>query len=250
MFRGAALFLCQDLPTFEELKTKIKNGKVPNKIVDKNNDRERDLPSRIRDITSKQGKIIGVVEYFFQARVSKQIKFSDIYSTHAFILYPNKNVLAILGTSVNATSVKNILTKLIDKSQSRVQYFTNFEISPEAMFKIAKKIRNSSTKNWCDRTRMSHMAQRYQEHTFTDYSDGRGNCVMDNSRFQIEFDNCTGFSPIIKYFKCPNLDPDLSSKPKTMKFKHEGEISTSRSYNFEHWDYFLFNLIIPIVNRQ
>ena len=250
MFRGATLFLCQDLPTFETLKTKIKNGKVSNKTVDKNNDRERDLPSRIRNTTTKQGKIIGVVDYFFQARVSKQIKYSDIFSTHAFILYPDKNILAILGPSLNANSVKNIITKLIDSSQSQVQYFVNFEISPKAMLKIAKKVRSSYSKNWCDRTRMSHTAQRLDGHTFTDYSDGPGNCVMDNPKFQRAFDNCTGFSPIIKFFKCVNLDPDLTSKSKTIKFKHEGEISTSRSYNYEYWDYFLFDLIIPVVNAQ
>jgi len=247
LFRGATLYSCEDLPSRSILSDKITNKRVPNNIIDKNTRRERNLPSRLRDVTTYHRRIIGVIDYYFQARVSRQVDYADIFSTNVFILSPSDNILVILAKSNDASNVKNIITKVIDDTQSEVQYFTLLEITTDQMRELAMRVRNSHENNWCDRPRFSHEAGRYHGHVFHDYSNGVGECVLDSAEFEDEFPNATGLSPIIKYFQCENLDPIESARPKTMRFKHEGQISTSASYNFEHWDYFLFDLVLPII---
>lgn len=239
-----------DLPSRSILSDKFTNKRIRNIITDKNTGRERNLPSRLRDVTTRHRRIIGVIDYYFQVRASRQLDYADIYSTNAFILSTSDNILVILSRSTDLDNVKNIITKIIDDTQSEVQFFAPLEIMPERMREIAFRIRNSNGNNWCDRPRFSHEALRYRNHVFSDYSDGVGECVMDSSEFIDEFPNATGFSPIIKYFTCDNLDPSESTRPKTMRFKHEGQISTSQSYNFEHWDHFLFDLVLPIIRGQ
>ena len=121
------------------------------------------------------------------------------------------------------------------------------EIAPEPMRAIAIRVRDSHSSNWCDRPRFSHTAKKYRGHVFSDYSDGDHQCVLESAEFADEFPNATGLSPVIKYYTCEMLDPEQSTTPKTMKFKTEGQISTSRPYNLEHWDHFLFDLVIPMV---
>lgn len=252
MFQGATLYECQDLPPKTTLKDKFKNGKIKNIIIDKNTKKERNLPSELREVTtSKHGRILGVVDYYYQDRVSKHHKFSDDYMTSVFILSPDDDILVILGRSDIAVYVKNLITKIIDGTQTRVQHFSNLEIPPDPMEKIARRVSNSYEKNWCDRPRITHGAQRYKKrYAFHDYSYGDHNCILETAEFKTEVINSTGISPIVKFFKCEKLDPDISTQPKTMRFKHEGQISTSKNYNFEHWEYFLFDLVIPIIKGK
>jgi hypothetical protein len=250
VFRGATLYTCLDLPSKSILAERIKNGKVDNIIEDKNSGKKRNLPSIVSDVTNKRGRIVGVIQYYYQDRVSKQVSYSDIYARCTFMLSTSDNVLAILGRGSDVPDAKGIITKMIDESgDSRVQYFTNLEISPDKMYALGLRVRNSYEGNWCDRPRFSHGATKYNGNTFHDYSKGDGNCAFDAPEFQDELDHCTGFSPIIKIFKCEKLDPSISNKPKTIKFKHEGQISTSKPYDFEDWEDFIFNLVVPSITN-
>jgi hypothetical protein len=247
VYRGASLYRCVDLPSITKLSAKFKNGKINNVIVDKNTDRNRDLSSILSDVTTKNGRIFGVIEYHYQDRINKTVKFQDVYTRCTFILSTEDNILVILGRSSDIPDVKSIITKIIDDTQNRVQFFSELEIPPDKMLKLGLKVRNSSKGNWCDRPRFSHESGKFNGHVFHDYSNGVGNCVFETDDFKQELKNSTGFSPIIKFFKCEKLDPDTSNKPKTIRFKHEGKISTSLPYDFEYWEYFIFDLVIPIV---
>lgn len=250
MFSGITLYSCKDLPNKEILTTKFKDGEIINKIEDKNTYKERNLPSILRLAQTKRDRIIGVIDYFYQDRISKQVRYSDIYSTTAFILSPDDNILVILGAGSDAPSVKGMISKIIDNSQTDVQYFSNLELSPENMLKIGLRVRDSYKKNWCARPRFSHDAGTYKGHTFHDYANGDNNCIFETKEFLDEYEYTTGFSPIIKYFMCKNLDSDISSRPKTMRLKHEGQISTSKHYDFEDWEDFIFNVVIPILKGK
>ncbi len=250
MFSGITLYRCTDLPDKTTLTKKFKDGKINNKIIDLNTHKERNLPSILRDAQTRRDKIIGVIDYYFQARLSKQLPYQDISTTNAFMLSPDEKILVILSKGGDASSVKYIISKIIDDSQTSVQFFSPLEISPEKMKKIGLFVRNSNKKNWCDRPRFSHDAGKYKGHVFHDYSNGIGDCVFEDKDFNSEFDHTTGFSPIIKYFMCKNLDPDVSTTPKTMRFKHEGQISTSKHYDFEDWEDFVFHVIIPIMKSD
>lgn len=249
MYRGVTLYSCNDLPSKSILTEKFKNGKISNIIEDKNNGRKRDLPSILSDATSKHGRIVGVIQYYYQDRVNKQVPYADFYTRCTFMLSTEDNVLAILGRGNDVPDVKSIITKIIDNSQDSVQYFRMLEIPPKKMYKLGLRIRNSFNGNWCDRPRFSHGATKYKGHVFHDYSNGDGNCAFDSTGFKDELDHSTGFSPIIKIFKCEKLDPIVSNKPKTIKFKQEGQISTSQPYDFEYWEDFIFNLVIPTVKN-
>jgi len=133
LFKGATLYSCVDLPSRSILSDKFTTKRVRNIIIDKNTERERNLPSRLRDVTTRHGRIIGVIDYYFQVRASRQLDYADIYSTNAFILSPSTNILVILSRSTDVASVKNIITKIIDDSQSDVQFFTPLEITPDQM---------------------------------------------------------------------------------------------------------------------
>ena len=247
MFKGVTLYSCQDLPGRATLRDLIINGEIPNNIIDKNTQRNRNLPSILRDVTSRQNRIIGVVDYFFQDRASSNSRYQDVHSTSAFILSPTDNILAVLGKGTDAHPTKNLLSQIIDGTQNDVQYFTNLEIAPEPMLRIARRVRDSREDNWCERPRFSHEAERYHGHVYNDYADGDFNCIFDTAQFIDEFPNSTGFSPIIKYHSCDMLDPHADNRPKTMRFKHEGQISTSQPYNFENWDRFIFELVVPLL---
>ncbi|MHB8602015.1 MAG: hypothetical protein ACYC6W_09670 [Nitrosotalea sp.] len=247
MFSGITLYSCQDLPDKSILTEKFKDGKITNEIDDLNTRKKRNLPSILRDAQIKRDRIIGVIDYFYQDRVSNQIAYSDIHSTNAFILSPDDKILVILGIGSDAPFVKGIISKIIDDSQTDVQFFSNLEIPPEKMLKIGLKVRDSHKKNWCERPRFSHDAGAYKGHVFHDYANGDFNCIFETKEFNDEYEYTTGFSPIIKYFMCNNLDPNISTKPKTMRFKHEGQISTSKHYGFQDWQDFVFNLLLPII---
>ena len=247
MYKGVALYPSQDLPGKSALKKIIVNGKIPNHITDKNNEKERNLPSILKNVKSDHGRIIGVIDYYYQDRASKYSKFQDVYSTHAFILSPDNNILVVLGKGTHAPAIKNLLSELIDNTQNAVKYFKKLKIEPESMLRIAKKVRDSHKDNWCMRPRFSHEAQPYNDHVYNDYANGGTNCIFNTAEFTDEFPNCTGFSPVIKYHSCDMLDPQIDVKPKTMRLKHEGQISTSRSYDFENWDRFIFELVIPLL---
>ena len=247
MFRGVTLYSCADLPLKATLVEKFKNGKINNIIIDKNTEKKRDLPSYLSDVAVKRGKIVGVIEFWYQDRISKQVKYQDIFSRCTFILSTEHNVLAILGRGSDVPDVKTIITRIIDDSQDSVQFFTMLEIPPDKMYEVGLRVRDSFDDNWCDRPRFSHGATAYDGHVFHDYSNGDGNCAFDATTFRAELDNCTGFSPVIKFFKCEKLDPVQSNKPKTIKFKHEGQISTSKPYDFEDWEDFIFNLVVLII---
>lgn len=249
MFRGTTLYSCQDLPARRILTERITNRQIPNQIIDKNNERRRNLPSVLRDVNVRAGRIIGVIDYFFQDRASKFSPYVDVHITSAFILSPTDNVLAVLGNGSDSSNIKNLLSQVIDGTQEDVQYFRNMEIPPDPMLEIGRRVRDSHNGNWCERPRFSHGLLPYNGHVFSDYANGDFNCIFDTVEFINEFPNATGFSPIIKYHMCEMLDPDVDNKPKTMRFKHEGQISTSKSYNFEHWDHFIFDLVVPVLRR-
>jgi len=252
MFRGATIFHYSDPLTSREIKIKLKKStSIENLIDDKNTDRERNLVTIIRDVSEKQGRVLGVIDYYFQARVSKQVKYADIFDTFAFIISPSDNILVVLGKSANADKARNQISKCLygDKSEE-IQYFEPIIIKPDSMLEIALVVRDSHEKNWCDRPRFSHIRTRRTPHVFHDYSDGPGNCVLETKEFKSEFGDCIGFSPIIKYKKCSYLDPNETRTSKTIRFKHEGQISTSTSHEFEYWEFFIFDCMLKIMKNH
>lgn len=247
MYRGATLYSCKDLPNMSILTEKFKNKEIENIEENMNTGKKMNLPTTLRDVENKNERLVGVIEFSYQARLNKRVPYQVVPTRCTFILSPNEKILAILGRGTDVPDVKHIITRIIDDTQKKVQYFTNLEILPDKMYKLALRVRKSYKKNWCDRPRFSHENRKYDGHVFNDYSNGLGNCVFDSKKFAAELKNCSGFSPIVKFFKCEKLDPNLTNKPKTIKFKQEGQIATSQPYDFEDWEDFIFNLVVPSI---
>jgi len=148
MLKGATLFHYSDPLTTEEIIKKLKKlTSIENIIVDKNNDKERNLLTSIHNVVKKQSRVLGVIDYYFQARISTQIKYSDIFDTYAFIISPSDNILIILGKTTNIDKVRNQISKcLYGNTSEDIQYFESMDIKPKPMLDIALTIRNSHKK--------------------------------------------------------------------------------------------------------